>query len=354
MTPRERVRVSLEHSQPDHTPCDYFATPEIQQALLDHFRIKEDAELRDRLGTDIRYVNPPYTGPKMPSFDDGSTMDIWGYRLKPTANEYGEYDESVTSPYAQWETVAQAEDFNWPSPDWYDYQAIGAMCKKFPELALATGRYGIGDFINGVARGRGVEQVLIDIALEDPVYLYVVEKRHRFFLEHIDRILSAAADRIDIVLCGDDFGTQRAPLISPEKLAKLFAGRKKEFFDMVHSHGARVSHHCCGSSRAFIPRFIEMGMDALQTIQPQAVGMNPYELKEDFGDKISFHGAVDVQGWLQRAKPQEIKAEVNHLMDEVGRNGGLILAPCHNLQPDTPVENVLAIYEAVAQRRETS
>jgi len=100
-----------------------------------------------------------------------------------------------------------------------------------------------------------------------------------------------------------------------------------------------------------IPRFIENNMDALQTIQPQAHGMNPYELKRDFGDRLVLHGAVDVQGWLQRASLGEVEREVNRLMDEVGQNGGFILGPCHNIQPDTPIENVLALYSAVAKRR---
>jgi uroporphyrinogen decarboxylase len=92
-------------------------------------------------------------------------------------------------------------------------------------------------------------------------------------------------------------------------------------------------------------------MDALQTIQPQAKGMNPYELKAEFAGRIALHGAVDVQGWLQRAEPAEIRREVHRLMDEVGRGGGYILAPCHNIQPDTPLENALALYEAAAERR---
>jgi uroporphyrinogen decarboxylase len=95
-------------------------------------------------------------------------------------------------------------------------------------------------------------------------------------------------------------------------------------------------------------------MDALQTIQPQAAGMNPYELKAEFAGKIVLHGAVDVQGWLQRAAPGEIRLEVQRLMDEVGRGGGFILAPCHQIQPDTPLKNVLALYETVAQYRRRS
>jgi uroporphyrinogen decarboxylase len=209
----------------------------------------------------------------------------------------------------------------------------------------------VQDFINGVAFGRGVEQVLFDIAMEDPVYLFIVDRRHRFCLSYIERILAAGRGRIDLVLCGDDFGSQRGLLISPSSFDRLFAPKKKELFDLVHAFQAKVSHHCCGSSRRLLPRFIQCGMDALQTVQPQAAGMNPYELKARFAGQITLHGAVDVQGWLQRATPAVIEAEVNRLMDEVGRGGGYILAPSHNVQPDTPLENVLAVYEAVAKRR---
>ena len=119
----------------------------------------------------------------------------------------------------------------------------------------------------------------------------------------------------------------------------------------MHAFGAKVTHHCCGSSRALIPQFLACGMDALQTIQRQAAGMDPYDLKREFGGRLVLHGAVDVQGWLQHASVQEIEQEVNRLMDEVGRGGGFVLAPCHQLQPDTPMENVLAVYRTVARRR---
>jgi uroporphyrinogen decarboxylase len=157
-----------------------------------------------------------------------------------------------------------------------------------------------------------------------------------------------------LVFCGDDFGSQRGLLISPSSFGKLFAAKKKALFDLAHSYGAKITHHCCGSSRALIPQFIALGMDALQTIQPQAVGMDPYALKAEFAGKIALHGAVDVQGWLQRATPQQIAAEVNRLMDEVGAGGGYILAPSHHIQPDTPLENVLAVYETVAKRRQNA
>jgi uroporphyrinogen decarboxylase len=170
-------------------------------------------------------------------------------------------------------------------------------------------------------------------------------------LELVERTLEAAEGKIDMVLCGDDFGSQRGLILSPASFDRLFADRKKELFDLVHRYGAKVTHHCCGSSRELIPRFIQLGMDALQTIQPQAQGMNPYELKREFRGQIVLHGAVDVQGWLQAACPLEIEQEVNRLIDEVGKDGGFIIAPCHQIQPDTPLENVLTLYRTLAHRR---
>jgi len=351
MTSRERVKAAFAHVQPDCTPCDYFGTPEIHQALLKHFGLTDDDALMDRLGTDIRTVNPPYIGPPLPTFPDGSFRDIWGVTRKPMPNEYGQYDEPSELPYAKWTTIEQAKAHPWPSPDWYDYTVIPAMCRKYPDKAIAVGSFGVQDFINGVAFGRGVEQVIIDIAMEDPVYLYIVEQRHRFYLGQIERTLAAAKGRIDMVLCGDDFGTQRGPLISGETFDRLYAPKKKELFDMVHSYGAKVSHHCCGSSRALWPRFIKVGMDGVQTIQPQAAGMNPYDLKKEFAGRMVLHGGVDVQGGLQRSTPTQVESEIHHLMDEVGQGGGFILSPCHNIQPETPVENAGAIYTAVAKRR---
>ena len=351
MTSRERVQAAFAHSEPDYPPADYFSTPEIQAALLEHLGVSDDDDLRDQLGTDIRYVNPPYIGPPLPQYEDGSVMNEWGVLKKPMPNEYGDYAEPVNYPYAGWKTVGEAEAFSWPDPNWYDYRAIPDLCAGYPDLAVATGSTSIQDFINNTAYGRGVEQVLLDIALEDPVFLYIVEKRHRFYMEVIERTLEAANGRIDFVFCGDDFGSQRGLLISPTSFDRLFADKKKELFDLAHSHGARISHHCCGSSLDLIPRFIEIGMDALQTIQAQAAGMNPYELKKKFGGEITLHGAVDVQGWLQRSTPDQIEQEILRLMEEVGAGGGYILSPCHNIQPDTPTENVLAVYRTIARYR---
>jgi uroporphyrinogen decarboxylase len=351
MNSRERVITAFAHKQPDGVPIDYFATPEIHTMLLEHFGTNSDDHLRDLLDTDIRYINPGYGGPELDKFSDGSFMDIWGIRKKPVPNEYGDYAEAINAPYQHWTSVDEAADFQWPDPDWYDYSTVASLCSKYPNRAIAVGSFFVQDFINGVARGRGVEQTLVDIATQNPVFCYIVEKRHAFYMEMIERTLNAAKGRIDLVLCGDDFGSQRGLLISPKSFDTLFRKKKKEFFDMVHTYGAKVVHHCCGSSVELWSRFIEIGMDAVQTIQSSAEGMDPFILKEQYGSEMTLYGAVDVQGWLQNASPAVIEEYVERLIHDVGKNGGFVCSPSHYLQPDIPLANVIHLYETLARHR---
>ena len=112
MTSRDRVKAALDHSEPDSPPCDYFYTPEIQQAVERHFGLSGDDAMREALGTDIRYVIPPYVGPPLLEAGDGSITNIWGITKRPMPNRYGDYAEPVSFPYAGWTTVEQAEQFS--------------------------------------------------------------------------------------------------------------------------------------------------------------------------------------------------------------------------------------------------
>jgi uroporphyrinogen decarboxylase len=107
--------------------------------------------------------------------------------------------------------------------------------------------------------------------------------------------------------------------------------------------------HSCGSTRIIWPDLIEAGVDIYQTVQPEASNMNPAELKKDFGDNICFHGTISIQETLPFGTPEDVAAQVRRRIDTVGVNGGLILASAHNIQPDTPIENILALYEEVTK-----
>jgi uroporphyrinogen decarboxylase len=135
--------------------------------------------------------------------------------------------------------------------------------------------------------------------------------------------------------------------MSPDKWRKLFFPKLKEMCALGHKYGAKVMLHCCGSTRPLWPGLIEAGVDIYQTVQPEAKDMDPGELKAEFGGRICLHGTISIQKTLPFGTPQDVAAEVRRRIETVGKDGGLIIAPAHNCQPDTPVENLLALYETV-------
>jgi uroporphyrinogen-III decarboxylase len=203
------------------------------------------------------------------------------------------------------------------------------------------------DLINGTSYGRGVEQTIYDIALEDPIGLACMQRRFQCCYEMSRAGLKAAGGRIDILWIGDDYGTQNGLLMSPETWRKLFFPKLKGMCALGHEYGAKVMLHSCGSTRPLWPGLIEAGVDIYQTVQPEAKDMNPAGLKAEFGGQICLHGTISIQKTLPFGTPQDVAREVRTRLETVGKNGGLIVAPAHNCQPDTPVENLLALYQQV-------
>lgn len=344
MNSKERVLAAVNHVQPDRVPLDYLGTPEINAALLNHFRTNDMDVVLQGLGVDLRTVAPAYVGPPLqPGFD------IWGVERRPVRNQAGTYDEPCNFPFKNMQSLEEVERYPWPSVDWFDFSVIPEQCKRFKEYGIVFGSMGVMDLINGIAFGRGVEQTIFDIADENPVYLALAEKRFNFFFEYSRRGLEAGRGMIDIFFVGDDYGTQRGLLMSPVKWRKLFAPYLKQMIDLGHAYGCKVMLHSCGSTRALMEDFIALGLDIYETVQPEAEGMNPEELKALYGDKLCFHGTISTQRTLPFGTVEDVKSEVRQRIAVVGRNGGLILAPAHNIQPDTKLENVLALYDTARE-----
>jgi uroporphyrinogen decarboxylase len=163
----------------------------------------------------------------------------------------------------------------------------------------------------------------------------------------IETLLAAGGGRIDIVWMGDDYGTQKGLLVSPAKWRKLFRPKLRAMIDLAHGYGAKLMLHSCGSTRAIWPDFVEIGLDIYDTVQPEAAGMAVEALAAEFGSRICLHGTISTQTTLPFGTPPSVALEVRKRIESFGSRGGLIVAPSHNIQPDTPVENVLAIYRAV-------
>jgi uroporphyrinogen decarboxylase len=341
----ERVLGALERTGYDRIPVHHEGTPEVNAQLRAHLGVAGDDDLLYLLGEDLRRIRPRYVGPELRQFPDGSTEGLWGERYNdiPYGDGLGTYPEAVYLPFAGLTDVAQLADLPFPSADWYAYDTIEAQCDVLRDYALVIGGAGDLDFMNGIARCRGVEQVLFDVATADPVYLELVERRFQFFYEVAERTLQAAHGKIHLLHCGEDLGTQRGPIISLKAFERLFATYYQRYFELAHRYGARAMMHSGGSVRAFLPRLIEMGLDVLDVVQVAADGMDLEGLQHDFGRDLCFCGTMCVQSILPFGTQADVERETRRRM-ELFAEGGLILGPTHAIQVLTPLENILAMY----------
>ena len=343
MNSKERVLSSIARSRYDRLPIKHFGEPEVNAMLNEHFGVATELELLKKLGDDFRSVVPRYVGPELQTTDDGGTEGIWGEIYKNISFGEGGYSEAVYLPFKDVETVAELDRFRWPSVDWHDFSTIRGQCDTFRDYAVIGGWCGDMDFINGVARCRGVEQVLLDIATEHPVYLEIIERRAAYFLEYFTAMLEAADGGIDIVHVGEDFGTQNGLLISPAAYAKLYRPKYAALAKIAHDFGAKLMLHSCGSVRALLPALIDTGVDIYDVVQVSGAGMAIDGLQRDFGDRLSFCGTVCVQTTLPFGTTEDVRREVEH-RKALFPDGGLIVGPTHAIQVGTPLENILEMY----------
>ena len=356
MDSRQRVALTLAHQEPDRVPVDYWATPEITARLLRRFGLATQEELLQRFDVDFRYLEGPrYVGPEPRVSEDGSVEDHWGVPRVRVEVGTGEgaaaYREVVHSPLQEARSVEEIEAYpRWPSPDWFDYEAVRGQAAA----ARRTGKAVVfmGDRLNRCAQLkpamylRGVEQILLDLALRPEIANCLFRRIAAFYLEYVQRTLEAAGGGIDIFMMGDDFGTQNGPLLSAEMWRRFLRPGFQAFVSLARRYGCKVAHHTCGSVKPLIPDLIECGLDILNPLQPDARDMDPRELKRLFGRDLCFHGAISIQRALPFGTPDDVRAEVRERVQALAPGGGFILCTAHNIQADTPIDNVGALFDA--------
>lgn len=350
---RERVKTAVTHREPDRVPIDFWATPEVRRVLKRRLGIDEDEALLQHLGVDFRVLaGPIYRGPALQAAD-GIATDIWGVPRRTVTfgdgDHRGSYQELAGSPLAGMTSVAEIDRYpGWPSADWWDYSALAEDCRRSRGACVVF----VGDRTDRAAQLkpamylRGIEQTMLDLSLCPELIECIIAHITAYYAEFLRRVFTAAEGGIDIFLMGDDFGTQSAPLVSPAMWDHFFARGFQQYIDEAHRHGIAVMHHSCGSVRPLIPRFIDAGLDILQSLQPRAAGMELAGLKRDFGADLALHGSVDIQQTLPYGTPADVEAEVQSRMDAGKPGGGFIICTAHNIQADTPVDNVLALIDA--------
>jgi len=345
MTSRERVLNACERKGYDRIPVKHEGTPEINQAIKDHFGLKNDEQMLRVLGDDFRYVESIYIGPELRTFPDGSVEGYWGERYTYAEFEGGKYLESVYQPFAGIEKLEDLNRSHFPSADWFDYSTIKQQAQAIREagFAVCCGTAGDVDFINGISRARGMEEVLMDLVTDNPAYLEIMEARFKFYYEMHERMLQAADGLMDFAHIGEDLGNQIGQMISFKIFDKHFAPKYDKYFKMVHSYSCRTMEHMCGTVHMFLPRLIKLGLDVYDVVQPTTPENHIASLAKNYGDKIIFQGSMDVQRELAFGTVADVEREVQLRLDLFPK-GGLILGPSHAVQVGSPIENTLAMY----------
>ncbi len=373
LTSRERVLKALGHQEPDRVPFNLSLTEDIYHRLREHLglppepgkavgywtNVSASLDLIEEMNVDIVRVglNPPENG--SPSREkDGLLYDEWGIgRTKIERLDGGYYYEIVHHPLEGAE-IDEIEEYPWPDP--HDPGRVDGLREKVLRIRRETDKAIMGGFSTPIWEGAyylyGFENWLMDLTVKPEITGRILDKVTDLATAFTCVGLEAAGDLVDIVrLSGEDLGMQHGPMISNQMFDEIVKPRFHRYWKAVKEFALRKNPdvklmlHSCGSVRAYIPTWIEMGLDVLDPVQPGAKGMEPAGLKRDFGDKLVFHGGIDTQHTLPFGTVSEVKREVRSTIQALGVDGGYIAGPAHNVQSDVPPENLVAVRDAISE-----
>jgi uroporphyrinogen decarboxylase len=330
-----RLRAHLRQSgAATHNPHGGGNTYELERAIGE-----------DMLLTSVGWANSYYANDTYSNGADSYT-DEWGVGWKSCPYETrfgaGAYTEMVHHPLAD----ANALDaYAPPDPDRDSlYEDAAGVLARYRSEYWITGVTVTTIFETAWAL-RGFEQLLMDFVADPSFARRILEIPYRYHLAAAQRLVRMG---VDMIWIGDDVGTQNAMLLSPAVWRCMLKPYVAEFIASVKAINPRVviAYHSDGNIEPIIPDLIEIGVDVLNPIQPAS--MNPARLADKYGDRLCFWGTVDEQHTLPYGTPESVRAEIQHRVETVGREGGLILGPTHHVQLDTPMENFWAMVQTIS------
>ncbi|PWH14824.1 MAG: methyltransferase [Ardenticatenia bacterium] len=417
MTSRERIRMALEHREPDRVPLDLGSTPVTGMHVSAVYRLRQALGL-DAPGTPVKVIEPfqmlgeikpdliealgvdavPLTSPKTffgfrnenwkpwTTFDGTPVLVPEGFNTDPEPNGdillYPEGDKSAPPsgrmPRGGWyfdaiirqppidESKLNVEDnleeFGPISDEDLAYFAAEAdrLYRETDKAIVANfGGTSFGDIALVPApwlknpRGiRDVEEWYISTVTRRDYVYRVFERQCEIALANLERLHQVVGDKVSVIfVTGTDFGAQHGPFISPQVYRELYAPFHRQVNDWVHRNTSwKTFIHSCGAVEPLIEDFIAVGFDILNPVQTSAAGMDPSLLKQRYGDRITFWGGgVDTQRTLPFGTPDEVREQVRERIRILGKGGGFVFNTVHNVQGNVPVENLLAMYEAVRE-----
>jgi len=364
MTPRERLLTALNHQEPDRVPIDFGGMStgieveaynrlknligfkgETKTFVRDHVEI--DEPILERFGVDTRYLRlgPPRNF-VMTIEKDNSFVDLWGTRWRKPPSSF--YWDMVAYPIKQ-PTLTALKKYRWPDPhDPGRTEGLKERAKNLLEntdYAVVLDTIGFGVFETGWLL-RGIENFLMDIAAEPKFAEALIQGVADYYVSLYDRVLGEVGEMIQVVMVGDDLGTQKGPMISLKTYRNFIKPAQKKVWQFIKSKTqARLFLHSCGSVRQFLPDWIELGLDILNPVQVAAKGMDPKELKREFGKDLTFWGGgCDTQRVLSFGTPEDVENEVRQRIYEFAPGGGFVFNQIHNIQPQVPPQNILRMF----------
>jgi uroporphyrinogen decarboxylase len=354
MKPRERVEMVLNHEEPDRCPMQISFTPEFASRLRRDMELQGKAvhnphgggntyELERALGQDMLLTSVGWANSYY--MDNKPYVDEWGigWTVQPYKTPFGtgHYTEITSHPLADDDAISRYRPPDPNRPELYadaarvirdfkdEYWIVGVTVTTIFEAAWAL---------------RGLEQIMIDMMVDPDLADHLLDIPYRYHLTAAKKLVEMG---VDMVWTGDDFGSQHEMLISPKMWRKYFKWRMANLIGELKAinPNVKVAYHSDGDIRRIIPELIEIGLDVLNPIQPSS--MNPAEIKSMFGDRLCFWGTIDEQHTLPFGSPKDVQDEVIERLETIGRQGGLILAPTHHVQLDTPLDNFWAMVETI-------
>jgi uroporphyrinogen decarboxylase len=343
MTSRERWLAVFARQKPDRVPTDYWGTEEATRRIMGHLGCRTRRQMLDRLHVDYEVrLQPRYAGPRLPRL-----TDEFGRRFRNVDYGTGAYRECVHFPLAGFRTVEEIErNYTWPTADWWDFGGISGQIRGNETHPIRGG--GSEPFLI-YKELRGMEQAFVDLVENPEIAHYCLGKLFDLAYETSARIYEAVPGRVDIAYIAEDMGGQTDLMISVKHIREFLLPGMKRMIDLTHQAGARAFHHNDGSCWRVIPAMIDLGIDLLNPLQWRCPGMERERLKAEFGPHVVLHGGMDNQYTLPFGTVDEVKREVEDNLRILGDGGGYILATCHNVQANTPPENVVAMFETARE-----
>lgn len=345
MTSKQRVLNAFNHIKGDRVPLDYSTNMTIHNKVAARLKAKNYEEVLQALDVDFRGVYVPFKGENKFRQEKGLKVDpVYGFYTKWVSNEHGGYDDFCNFPL-QNASDEDIENFYVPSADDFDYSFVKEQVIANKQFGISCGDPGMADIINATGRVMGMEDTLCNLMTENDATLHYIAKRCKMELAKLERIIQIADGGIDFLWMGDDLGTQNAPMISLELYRAVLKPFHQQYIDLAKSYNLPVMVHTCGSSSWVYEDFISMGVNAVDTLQPEATNMSPQYLVNKFGNRLSYHGCISTAGPLAYGNVADVKKQIEETLEIMKPTYGYMLSPTHMIQDNSPVENVLAMYE---------